>query len=133
MKIFLDTNIFLDLIFKREDYNEAVLIFNAIEKQIFEGFVLDITLLNIDYVAKKQVKDIRAFLSLINKNMSVIGANNEIIDEALHLDNNDLEDNVQYISAKNIGCTLIVSNDKNFYSQNVEKYNSVEFVEKYIK
>ena len=34
MKIFVDTNIFLDLILKREHFEKALLIFNAIEKRI---------------------------------------------------------------------------------------------------
>ena len=36
MKIFVDTNIFLDLILKREKFHDALLIFNAIEKKLFE-------------------------------------------------------------------------------------------------
>ena len=62
MKIFVDTNIFLDLILKREKFHDALLIFNAIEKKLFEGIILDITILNIDYIAKKQVKNINQIL-----------------------------------------------------------------------
>jgi len=69
MKIFVDTNIFLDLILKREKFHDALLIFNAIEKKLFEGIILDITILNIDYVAKKQVKNIKDFIKLINSNV----------------------------------------------------------------
>lgn len=59
MKIFIDTNIFLDLILKRKNFHDALLIFNAIEKKLFSGVVLDIAILNIDYIAKKQVKNIK--------------------------------------------------------------------------
>ena len=45
MKLFLDTNIFLDLLFKREFYKEALQILNAIEKEQFQGYILDITIL----------------------------------------------------------------------------------------
>jgi hypothetical protein len=34
----------------------ALLIFNAIEKKLFEGIVLDITIINIDYIAKNKCK-----------------------------------------------------------------------------
>lgn len=37
MKLFVDTNIFLDLILKREPSHDALLIFNAIEKIFFQG------------------------------------------------------------------------------------------------
>jgi predicted nucleic acid-binding protein len=36
MKIFVDTNIFLDLILKRENFHDALLIFNAIEKNCLQ-------------------------------------------------------------------------------------------------
>jgi len=32
MKIFIDTNIFLDFLLKREYYEDAMIIFNAVEK-----------------------------------------------------------------------------------------------------
>jgi len=132
MKIFIDTNIFLDLILKREKYQEALLIFNAIEKNIFDASILDITILNIDYIAKKQVRNTDAFLSTINQLFTVLGASNVSIDKALNIDNNDLEDNLQYICAKEAGCEVIITNDKNFYSETIEKMTSMEFVSKYL-
>jgi len=132
MRIFLDTNIFLDLILKRDHYKEAVIILNAVEKNLYEAIILDITLLNIDYIAKKQVKDIRNFLSAVNGIVTVLGADNESVKEALAIDNNDLEDNIQYVSAKKMKCELIVTNDKNFYSADMAVCSSTEFVDKYL-
>ena len=132
MKIFLDTNIFLDLILKRKFYEEALIVLNAVERSLFEGVILDITLLNIDYIAKKQVKDVRQFLVVINNLMTVQGADNENIGDALDIENNDLEDSVQYIIAKNNVCDLIITNDKNFYKANIPVLSSLEFVNKYI-
>jgi predicted nucleic acid-binding protein len=86
MKILVDTNIFLDLILKRNAFESAVLIFNAIEKRLFLGVVLDITILNIDYIAQKQIKDVKEFLKLVNKHFDVVGASNEWIEEALKIE-----------------------------------------------
>lgn len=132
MKIFIDTNIFLDLVLKRTYYKEAMVILNAVEKKIFDGVVLDITLLNIDYVAKKQIKDIRDFLKILNSAFTVIGASNENIKIALEMDNSDLEDNLQYISAEKSNVSLIITNDKNFYSAKIETISSADFVNKYL-
>ncbi len=132
MKIFIDTNIFLDLILKRDYFDKALLIFNAIEKRIFEGIIADITILNIDYIAKKQVKDLRDFLKLINLLFTVVGADNNMIEKALRIENNDLEDNLQYLLAKKYECELIITNDKAFYSKDIQTVSSQEFVEKYI-
>ena len=133
MKIFLDTNIFLDLILKRENYKESLLILNAISKGIFDAFILDITLLNIDYIAKKQVKDIRTFLYELNKNFTVLGADNSIFTMSLELNHTDLEDNVQYISAKKTNCEIILTNDKKFHSPDITTFSSQEFIDKYLK
>jgi len=132
MKIFIDTNIFLDLILKREFYKESLIIFNAIEKDIFEGIILDITLLNIDYIAKKQVKDIREFLVAVNSLFKVVGADNTMIKKSLEIINLDLEDNLQYVCAEKLDCACIVSNDKNFHSINIPVLRSEAFIRKYI-
>lgn len=131
MKIFIDTNIFLDLVLKREYYKEALLIFNAIEKKIFTGFILDITLINIDYIAKKQIKDIKSFISFINTYFQINGINNTIVDNALKIDNNDFEDTLQYLSAKTLECDCIITNDRNFYRHDIETLTSKEFIKKY--
>jgi len=127
MRVFIDTNIFLDLILKREKYKEALQIFNAIEQGRFEAFILDITILNIDYIAKKQTKDIRDFLVLVNRLFKVVGASNKTIKEALELSNDDLEDNLQYICAKDSQCKVIITNDKKFISKEIQLMKSDEF------
>ena len=133
MRIFIDTNIFLDVILKRENYDSSLIILNAVDRGIFEGVVLDVTLLNVDYIAKKQIKDLRYFLNIVNNLFLVVCASNKDIKKALEIDNNDLEDNLQYISAKKVECDLIITNDKDFYKGKLNIFSSVEFVSKYIK
>ena len=50
MKLFLDTNIFMDMLFERENCISAKQIIQLIQDGIHDGYVADITLLNIDYV-----------------------------------------------------------------------------------
>jgi predicted nucleic acid-binding protein len=133
MKIFVDTNIFLDLILKREEFDKALLLFNAVEKKLFDAVILDITILNIDYIAKKQIKDIRDFLTIVNSNFQILGSSNEQIAKALMLKNNDLEYNLQYTLAKEHNCEAIVTNDKSFYAKEIEIVSSKEFLEKYMQ
>ncbi len=127
MRVFIDTNILLDLILKREKYKEALAILNAIEQGVFVGYVLDITILNIDYIAKKQTKDIREFLNIINKLFYVVGGSNTSIEKALKIENNDMEDNLQYISAKESKCKVIITNDKKFYKNDIKLMTSEGF------
>ncbi len=87
MKIFVDTNIFLDLIFQREGYQEAAVILNSCEQNLLTGYIADITLLNIDYVARKQIQDVSTFLKVVNTEFIVTGADNKLFDQAFELDN----------------------------------------------
>ncbi len=132
MKIFIDTNVFLDLLLKRELYNEALEILDGVANGRWSGYVLDITVLNIDYVAKKQMKNIQPFIQLLNDTFTIVGADNAIIEEALSLENSDFEDSVQYIVAKTLVCDVIVTNDKNFVKNSeIEVLSSKRFLEKY--
>ena len=132
MKIFLDTNIFLDLILKRENFKESMQILNSVEKGLFEAAILNITLLNIDYIAKKQVKDIKEFLMLVNSICTVMGVDNDLFNQAFNIDNSDLEDTIQYMCAKKSKCDLIITNDKSFYHVDIDVIDSKKFVERYL-
>lgn len=132
MKLFVDTNIFLDLILKRERCDDAVILLNAIEKKIYEAVILDITILNIDYIAKKQVRDLREFLVLINSTFEVVGGSNKTIKEALEIPNRDLEDNLQYLCARQMKCDIIITNDINFYTEDIGSISSSKFIKKFL-
>jgi len=127
MKLFLDTNIFLDLLLQREGAEQAETLLNAIEIGLHDGIVLDITLVNIDYVAKRQNVDAKLFLSLIIKHFKVVGMNNALSLEALEIESSDFEDALQFVAAKSEGCEAIISNDKRFYSQNIPVVTSSDF------
>ena len=132
MKIFVDTNIFLDIALQRENLNEALMIFKSVKSGIFEGVIADITIVNIDYISRKTEGDVRAYLQAIEKSFSIVGANNAIVKASLALENKDLEDNIQYLLAKELSCDCIVSNDKSFYKEEIEVLNSDEFIEKFL-
>ena len=132
MKIFIDTNVFLDVILNRENVQASTQILNSCHQKIFDGYVADISLLNIDYIASKQTKDIRAFLQIINDSFTVVGADNKVFELAFNIDNNDLEDTVQYVCASMQKCDVIVSNDKRFYRDDIEILDNVVFVERYL-
>jgi predicted nucleic acid-binding protein len=132
MKIFVDTNIFLDLVLGREKHQEALMLFDAIGQRKFEAYVLDITLINIDYVARKQVKDLSDFLLSINQYFRVIGATNDTIQKALDLRNSDLEESVQCISAIENHCEMIVTNDQDFPHHRIPLMTSDQVCQMYL-
>ena len=131
MKLFLDTNIFMDMLFDREHGIYAKQIIQLIQNRTHEGYIADITLLNIDYVAKKQCKEIRKFLYFIEKHFIITGADNTDMFTALKLDNSDLEDNVQAVFAKRLACDFIISNDKSFIQSSLSVLEAKLFLAQY--
>ena len=129
MKLFIDTNIFLDILFRRENYLSSLKILDAVLYGYLDATILDITILNIDYIAKKQTKDLDGFLNLIVDNFDIVGANNLELKQALTLKHNDLEDSLQYICAKKSNCNLIITNDKKFIKKDIKVLSSFEFAQ----
>ena len=132
MKIFVDTNVFLDIVLKRGDYDASLAIFKAVKNRVYEGVVADISLVNIAYISRKVNVDIRAYLSAIEQSFVVQGADNTIIQDALILPNDDIEDNIQYLMALYSECECIVSNDRRFYRGDIEVFRSDVFTDRYL-
>ena len=132
MKIFLDTNIFLDFLLARSSRKSARKIFEFIENNNFSFYLADITLININYIAKKEIVEIRNFLNYINNSCIVCGGNNISFKNALNIENIDLEDNLQYCLALEQACDYIVTNDKSFLKKDIKVISSEDFILKYL-
>ncbi len=134
MKIFVDTNILLDLLLDRENSEQASVVLNSIDIGLFRGVVSDITMVNIFYIAKKQrkIEEIRQFLSLLIDIFEICTPDEKIFKEALNLQNSDFEDNIQYLLAKKNDCDCIITNDKKFRFKDIEILSSEEFINKFL-
>ncbi len=133
MKVFVDTNIFLDIALKRKNYQDALVLFKAAKAGLFAGYIADITIVNIDYIARKNMTDVRGFLGIIEENFSILGADNTIIQKALTLHNKDLEDNIQSLLAQQSLCELIITNDQSFVRSDTRTCSSREFVREFME
>ena len=117
--------------FERENCIYAKQIIQLIQDEVYTGYIADITLLNINYVAKKQVQEIRQFLVFLEKNFVIMGADNNDMRKALELENRDLEDNLQSVLAQKAACDLIISNDKSFIKTSLPVMQAEPFLVKY--
>ena len=102
MRVFIDTNIFLDVLFKREKFlDDSIRIFDfAIDGKIVL-LISDLSIANIKYITRKDFSSeqfyetIAAFRPMLN----IVPIGEKAVDQSLALKAKDFEDVLQYFSA----------------------------------
>jgi predicted nucleic acid-binding protein len=132
MKVFLDTNVMIDLIVERTPFYEKIAkIFTIAEKNKIELFTSSLSFVNTFYVANKEYEK-KAVIESLKKfrvvcNVSII--DELTIDKSLLSDFEDFEDAVQYNSAIYHECDYIITRDKKgFKNSKITVMNSEEFL-----
>lgn len=135
IKTFIDTNIFLDILCKREKFvDDALSIFDmAVDNQI-ELLISDLSIANIKYITRKEIP-VDKFYDLIQTFrpiFTIVPLGTDVIDKALDLRANDFEDALQYFSAvqANADC-LVTRNIKDYGFAKIEVLDSQTFLAKY--
>ena len=135
IKTFIDTNIFLDILCKREKFvDDALSIFDmAVDNQI-ELLISDLSIANIKYITRKEIP-VDKFYNLIQTFrpiFTIVPLGADVIDKALDLRANDFEDALQYFSAvqANADC-LVTRNIKDYGFAKMEVLDSQTFIAKY--
>jgi predicted nucleic acid-binding protein len=135
IKTFIDTNIFLDILCKREKFvDDALSIFDmAVDNQI-ELLISDLSIANIKYITRKEIP-VDKFYNLIQTFrpiFTIVPLGTDVIDKALDLRANDFEDALQYFSAvqANADC-LVTRNIKDYGFAKMEVLDSQTFIAKY--
>ena len=133
-KVFIDANIFIDTNDKdRKAYQESLNILKYLTVNKIEMYTSCDLITTIYYILSKKSKtNALNGIEQINKICKVIEFSNKEVAQtcALMQENEnyrDLEDTLQYILAKKLSCELILSNDQNFYSDDISVINSEDF------
>ena len=112
MRVFLDTNILIDIVLNRKPWVEAELVLLELSRQKKLSLVAsDISFVNLAYVLRKAMSstDMYSTMTDMLKYISVAAAGESIIREAVSLRWKDMEDCVQYLSARQAGTDCIIS------------------------
>lgn len=116
-KLFIDTNIVIDLLAKRDPfYSAAAKIFSMADKNQIELSISSLTFANTNYVLArvKTSKEAREILRKFRVLVTVLSLNEKIVDLALNDEGfSDLEDGLQYYSAIENGQDIIITRDLN--------------------
>ena len=118
MKIFIDVNIFIDVMTKRSGWTESIRVLNLARRSPdVESWISALTLPLVYFFRRRIVNEstARADAQAILKGLHLVSLNQTILDQAMISAGSDFEDNIQLVSAASISANhLITRNKKDF-------------------
>jgi len=138
--IFIDANIFID---SKDDtrkaYEECFRIIPFLLQKKYKIYTSCDLITTIYYILSK-IDKLKALddIEQINKICKVIEFSNDEVSKTCKLMKEnpkykDFEDTIQYVLAKKEKCSVILSNDKSFYSDDIQVYTSTQYIKEIIK
>lgn len=119
-KVFVDSDVILDLLAKREPhFLHAAKLFTLIDQQKVKGYTSPIIFANLHYLLRKNssnsaaLKSLRKLKTLIN----ILSVDERIIEQSLNSEFTDFEDAIQYFAAVNNGISIIITRNKADYKK----------------
>jgi len=132
MKVFVDTNVLLDVFGKREPfYNDAVAIWTLAEKRAIDAVISAVSITNIYYIVRRVESRLTAMKCLRQlRRVFTIGTCDEaVIDRALQSNLKDFEDAVQLATAEySEALCLITRNPAHFANDSIPVLTPSEFL-----
>lgn len=111
-RVFLDTNILLDLAQHRENYDYAVKILDEAYNGNIEVFSSTLSYANIAYILRKEpLPLLYRILGMLSEDIEMLPLLPNHISAAINQPAPDFEDMLQYQCAKSEGCDIIITNN----------------------
>lgn len=131
-KVYLDTNIVLDIIESTRKNHEKALEFGTyLLLNDYEILISEDILTTLFYISNDKQKTLIFIKEVILVDWVIVPFGEEVIKNAIaqSLEKNlDLEDLLQCICAKENGCEVLITNDKKFYDCGLQVMTSTEFL-----
>ena len=119
MKILIDTNVLMDILFARDPYlADSITVLHMCEDDFAEAVVSAKTIEDVYYFLRKSKKSEKEARNVIRKIMGMVtvcDVKAQHLKDAIDISNADYEDAVQAVCAKSGGCGLIISRNKKHY------------------
>lgn len=131
MKIFVDTNVLIDLLCQREGYEQAGKILALSQNPQYALYTSVLSMANLAYILRKILKGQALYQTLgkLSKRLNISPMTQESFEKALSLKASDFEDALQYYSALQAECEMIVTrNKKDFKFSEIAVYSPDEFL-----
>lgn len=120
-KIFLDANILLDFLLKRNNYNNAKNVIDLVVKGKAKAFITPAIVHIVGYWLSKSYgnKTAKELLLTLLMDVNIIEIDHEITLLALHSKIDDIEDALQYYTALHHQLDFFISEDKTFQKSSI--------------
>jgi predicted nucleic acid-binding protein len=133
-KLFIDTNIVIDLLSRREPFfEEAAMLFSLADRKQIELAVSSLTIANTSYALLRQMDSNKAksILRKLRLILKILPLDDKIIGLALNDETfADFEDGLQYFTAIDNGQELIITrNLKDFKNSKLPAMTAKQFIE----
>ena len=133
-KLFIDTNIVIDLLSRRDPFfEEAASLFSLADKKIIELSVSSLTIANISYTLLRQInsKEAKSVLRKLRLIIEILPLDDKIVGLALNDDSfTDFEDGLQHFTAiENNQDIIITRNLKDFKNSKLPVLTARQFLE----
>lgn len=135
MKVFVDTNVLMDVLLDREPFvGDSQQVWLLAERGKLQGLVSALSFPNIYFVLRKLSGSERAArtMSMLRDVFRPVMCDEQILNQAIDADFKDFEDAIQYFSAIRADADCIVSrNPKHFPSPDISVLTPSEFLAAY--
>lgn len=132
MRLYLDTNVILDLILNRSPFfDDIARIITLYEMGECELFTSSVSIVNCNYILGKNIdrKQVIDNLKILRSFCSILTVSELEIDKSLNSNFKDFEDVVQYFTCIKNDCNFIITRDiKDFKNSEIPAITPAEFL-----
>ncbi|MFA6103896.1 MAG: PIN domain-containing protein [Victivallaceae bacterium] len=133
MKLFIDTNVVIDVLAQRQGfYDASAAILTMLEKDEAEGFISAISFNNIHYILRKQSGKTRAdnAIRMLLSAFNIVTLDEKILTRTIESNFNDFEDGIQFFSAMRSNADYLISrNVRDFPHDDIPVLTPEEFLQ----
>ena len=134
MKVLIDTNVILDVLYKREGfYEDSLKIWKLCETRKIDGYISALSIPNIVYILRRELDPEKTLEVINNINLvfKIYDFKSEIIMQAAEKKKKDYEDALQMVTAQKLKASFIVTrNIKDFTGSKIIAVKPSELLER---
>ena len=122
MNVFIDTNVLLDVLAKREPfYRDSATVWTLAERGKVRGFVSTLSFSNVYYIVRR-LKDRRTAdraMRMLRDTFAPVVCDEQILSQAIDAGMKDFEDAIQYFSAMHAEVACLISRNPDHFPRSV--------------